>query len=144
MIRRTIPMVLMAIAVFALVACDGGDEAEQARQKIEEAAQATGEYLKQQQSEFKANLREGLNELDREAQQLTQQAEELSAEAKADFQARLESLEDERQALRGQMEALSEKSGDAWEQAKTETEQAWERLEAEYEQLARDVEQSGG
>lgn len=108
------------LLVFGLSACADSNRttADDVKRESSEAAQTTGEYLKQQQQDFEARMDRRIAEIDRKLEELQAKSEKAGTKAKAD-------LKEQMQELNGERRDLGDKLADMKDKAASATKEAW-------------------
>lgn len=119
--RKAIVALLVALS-FGLSGCSDSVEAQDARKKLADAANAVAKWTKSEWSKFASSSGERLTKL-------TDDLSGLGSKAKEKLGPVWQSLQDKAQAAKSKIQSLGGKSKEAWGAAKDDLDKAIQSLE---------------
>jgi Skp family chaperone for outer membrane proteins len=97
MMRITLFALLM---MFAFTACEEQTKKEEAKEKTEEAAEATKDAVKEEAEKVKSSVQDELNKIEADIQELNEKLAEAKGDSKAAIEKRIEILKQKHQELK--------------------------------------------
>ena len=133
-------MILSTVLVAVVIVCGCKKEepptpAERVGKEIDEAVEATRDYLAEQRERSIERMEEQLDELERRSDRLKERARIEEAERREDFEEARARLEEKIEDARDELERARRATGDVWEELKATARAALNDLEETYRQI---------
>ena len=130
--------ILAPVALLALAGCDqqqgaahtppNDTTAGDVSREMNQAAEATGEFMENQYAALKAEIDQGVERVNEQIVALRAKASEATGDTKTAIDNAIASLEEQRDALMDNLEDASDATGDAWRDVKDGLSDAWRNL----------------
>ena len=109
---------LSILGIFTLASCGSDSHNEQAKEEINEAADAVGDAMKAEKEDLKREMDEAAAKMDSRIEKLKNDMKDAKDEAKAEMQEELNQLESKRKQLADDLEHFGDKTEAEWNQFK--------------------------
>jgi TolA-binding protein len=109
---------LSLLGIFSLASCGDDASSEQAKQEVNEAADAVGDAIVDEKNDLKREMNEATAKIDRRIEALKNDMKNATDEAKVKMQEELDQLEAKRKQIAQDLENFGDRTGAEWEQFK--------------------------
>ena len=106
------------LGIFTLVSCGNDAHSEQAKEEVQEAADAVGNAMEDEKNDLKREMQDATANLDRRIEKLKNDMKEAKDDAKAEMQEKLNQLEAKRKQLADDLDHFGDKTEAEWDQFK--------------------------
>lgn len=104
--------------VFSLTSCGNDASSENAKQEVNEAADAVGDAAADEKEDLKREINDATADLDRRIEKLKADMANAKDDAKAEMQEDIDKLEAKRNKLAQNLDEFGDKAGADWDQFK--------------------------
>lgn len=106
------------LGIFSLTSCGNDASSENARQEVNEAADAVGDAAADEKEDLRREINDATADIDQRIEKLKADMAQASDDAKAEIQEDIDKLEAKRKRLADDLDNFGDKTGAEWDQFK--------------------------